>query len=87
MRSMRETLSDIYYRIYYLLCNNVGRASIAGKITVQVNASATRAFWWGGRVVGFVGLTKPNYKPTTGGKRIGTPKEKALLLKIQRGNS
>jgi hypothetical protein len=25
--------------------------------------------WW---VVGFIGLTKQNYKSTTGGKRIGT---------------
>ena len=48
---MRETLSDIYYRIYYLLCNNVGRASIAGKITVQVDAKVTVAHFGG--VVGW----------------------------------
>ena len=46
-RSKQETLSDIYYRIYYLLCSCVGRALIAGKITVQVNADATRAHFGG----------------------------------------
>ena len=46
-RSMRETLSDIHYRIYYLLCNNVRRASIAGKITVQVDANTTVAHFGG----------------------------------------
>ena len=50
-----------------------GGASIAGKIIVQVDAKRdARSFWWGGRVVGFAGLTKPNYKPTTGGKCIET---------------
>ena len=46
-RSKQETLSNIYYRIYYLLCNNVGRASIAGKITVQVDAKVTVAHFGG----------------------------------------
>jgi hypothetical protein len=40
---------------------------------VQVNAERdARSFlveWW---VVGFAGLTKPNYKPTMGGRCIGT---------------
>jgi len=56
---MRETLSNIYYRIYYLLCNNVGCASITGKSRVQVNANTTVAHFGG--VVGCVhksGLTK-----------------------------
>src|SRR5438105_15817231 len=58
-RSMQETLSDIYYRIYYLLCNNVRHASITGKSRVQVNANTTVTHFGG--VVGCVresGLTK-----------------------------
>jgi hypothetical protein len=70
---MRETLSNIFYRMYYYNVFISGGALIAGKVAVQVDAERdARSFWWGGRVVGFAGLTKPNYKPTTGGKRIGT---------------
>ena len=73
---MRETLSDIYYKIHYCDGTMSGGASIASKITVQVDAKRdARSFWWGGRVVGFAVLTKQNYKPTTCGKRIETPRE------------
>jgi hypothetical protein len=47
-KSIRETLSDIYYRIQILLCNCIERTSIAGKITVQLGADATRAHFGGG---------------------------------------
>jgi hypothetical protein len=70
---MLEMLSDIYYRIHFFYETESGGASIAGKIAVQVDAKRdARSFWWGGRVVRFAGLTKPNYKPTTGGKCIGS---------------
>ncbi len=72
-RSTYKTQSDIYYRIYYFLCNNVGRASIAGKSRVSCKCKRDgRAFWWGGRVVSENGLTKPNYISTTCGGCIGT---------------
>ena len=54
--------------------------SIAGKNAVQVDAKRdARSFRWGGRVVGSAGLTKPNYKPTMGGKRIRTPTHRVLI--------
>ena len=63
-RSMRETLSNIFYRMYYYNVFMSGGTSITGKITVQVGAERdARSFWWGGRVVGFTWLTKLNYKP------------------------
>ena len=48
------------------------------RINCKQNCSAggckrdARSFWWGGRVVGFGGLTKQNYKRTIYGKRIET---------------
>jgi hypothetical protein len=70
---MLEMLSDIYYRIHFFYETVSGGASIAGKIVVQVDAKRdARSFWWGGWVVGFAGLTKPNYKPTMGGRCIET---------------
>ena len=69
---MRETLSDIYYRIYYCDAIASGVYQLQGKIAVQVDGKRdARSFWWGGRVVGFAGMTKQNYKPTTCGIRIG----------------
>jgi hypothetical protein len=41
-RSMQETLSNIFYRMYYYNVIMSGGTSIAGKITVQVDANATR---------------------------------------------
>ena len=50
-----------------------GGALIAGKITVELNADATRKHFGGVvGVVGFAGLSHPNYKPTMGGRCIGT---------------
>src|ERR1700689_4300244 len=72
-RSMRETLSDIFYKMYYYNVILSGGALIAGQIRVQVDAERdARSFWWGGWVVGFARLSHPNYKPTMGGKRIET---------------
>jgi len=46
-----------------------GGALIAGKITVELNADATRKHFGGVvGVVGFAGLSHPNYKPTMGGR-------------------
>jgi hypothetical protein len=46
---MRETLSNIFYRMYYYNVIMSGGTSIAGKITVQVDVERdTRLFWWGG---------------------------------------
>ena len=60
-------------RIYNYYVTMSSSTSIAGKNAVQVDAKRdARSFRWGGRVVGSAGLTKPNYKPTMGGKRIGT---------------
>jgi hypothetical protein len=71
-RSIRETLSDIYYRIYFCDVIASGVHQLQGKIAVQVDGKRdARSFWWGGKVVGFAGLTKQNYKPTTCGIRIG----------------
>ena len=45
-RSMRETLSDIYYRIHYYDVIVSGGASVAGKIAVQVDVKRdARSFW------------------------------------------
>ena len=49
---MLEILSDIYYRIYYCDVIVSGGALIAGKITVQVNANATRDHFGGVWVLG-----------------------------------
>ena len=54
-RSIQETLSDIYYKIYYCDVIASGVYQLQGKITVQVDANATRdhlgsagcQFWWG----------------------------------------
>jgi len=43
---MRETLSDIYYRIHYYDVIVSGGASVAGKIAVQVDVKRdARSFW------------------------------------------
>ena len=48
-RSMRETLSDIFYKMYYYNVILSGGASIAGQIRVQVGVERdARSFWWGG---------------------------------------
>ena len=45
---MRETLSDIYYRIHYYNVIMSGSAALAGKIAVHVDARRdARSFWWG----------------------------------------
>ena len=50
-RSMRETLSDIFYKLYYYNVIMSGGASIAGKITVQVDAERdARSFLVGVRL-------------------------------------
>ena len=52
---MRETLSDIYYRIHFFYETVSGGASIAGKIAVQVDAKRdARSFWWGVEKPGLV---------------------------------
>ena len=46
-RSILEILSDIYYRIHFCDAFASGSASIAGKITVQVDAKRdARSFGW-----------------------------------------
>jgi hypothetical protein len=48
-RSMRETLSDIYYRIHYYNIIMSSSVALAGKIAMQVDARRdARSFWWGG---------------------------------------
>ena len=48
-RSMRETLSDIFYKMYYYNIILFGGALVAGQIRVQVDAERdARSFWWGG---------------------------------------
>ena len=50
-RSMREMLSNIFYRMYYYNVIVSGGASIAGQITVQVGVERdARSFWWGVRL-------------------------------------
>jgi hypothetical protein len=70
---MRETLSNIFYRMYYYNVIMSGGASIAGKIAVQVDVERDARIilvgWW---VVGFAELSQPNYKPTMGGRCIET---------------
>ncbi len=39
-----------------------------------------RSFWCGGRGSGFAGLTKPNYEPTSRGRRIGCHERRGSLL-------
>ena len=57
-KRLQGILNDIYYRIHSYNVIVSGSASIAGKITVQVDARRdARSFWWGGSV-GSV-LTKP----------------------------
>ena len=54
-RSIQETLSDIYYKIYYCDAIAFGVHQLQGKIIVQVDVNATRdhlggtgcQFWWG----------------------------------------
>jgi hypothetical protein len=56
-RSIQETLSGVFYRMYYYDIIASCGVSIAGQITVQMDAERdARSFWWGG--VGS-GLTKP----------------------------
>jgi hypothetical protein len=40
------------------------------QVNTKRNARLFLVGWW---VVGFAGLTKPNYKPTMGGRCIETP--------------
>jgi hypothetical protein len=48
-KSMQETLSDIFYKMYYYNIIMSSGASIIGKIAVQVDAERdARSFWWGG---------------------------------------
>jgi hypothetical protein len=42
-KSMREILSDIFYRIHYCNVAMSNSTSIIGKITVRINADAMRA--------------------------------------------
>jgi hypothetical protein len=52
-RSIRETLSDIYYRIHFPYETVSRGASIAGKIAVQVDAGRDARSFWCGRGVGW----------------------------------
>ena len=87
---MREILSDIYYKIHFYYVTVSGGASIAGKITVRVDADATRAHFGGGG--GVVKLTKlfgwwmywnpPKWRGLTKGRREGLLTNLADLIII-----